>query len=121
MEPISVVLYQNDAETAEKLAASLAQYFPSIYLTRKRTEVRPALARYRAEVLVLDVETSEDRELESIVREFPGLYVVCTHRLANEELWTEVLNQGAQDMCVPWNTEDVVRSVTRDRARQVAA
>jgi hypothetical protein len=119
MEPLNVVLYQEDAAAAEKLAVSLSQYFPSIHLTRHRKEVRPAVARYHAEVLVLDVETSEDRELEHLIGEFPGLYIVCTHRLASDELWTEVLTQGAHDMCVPWNTEDVVRSVTR--ARRAAA
>jgi DNA-binding NtrC family response regulator len=121
MEQLNVVLYQDDAETAERLAASLSQYFPSIYLTHSRKEIRTALSRYRAEVLVLDVETSEDRELERLHHEFPGLYIVCTHRLANDELWTEALNQGAADLCVPWNTEDVVRSLTRERARRAAA
>src|SRR3989442_10460269 len=118
MEPLNVVLYQHDAETAERLAASLSRHFPSVHLTRSRKEVRPAVARYRAEVLVLDVETSEERDLERLIREFPDLYIVCTHRLANEELWTEALSQGAADLCVPWNTEDVVRSLTRERARR---
>jgi len=121
MEPMNVVLYQNDAETAERLATSLARYFPSIHLTRKREEVRPAITRFGAEVLVLDLETSDDRDLERLHKEFPGLYIVCTHRLANDQLWTEALSQGAHDMCVPWNTEDVVRSVTRERARRTAA
>ena len=121
MEPLNVVLYQNDAETAERLAASLARYFPSIYLTRSREEIRPTLERYSAEVLVLDVETSEDHDLERLHREFPDLYIVCTHRLANDQLWTEAINQGAADLCVPWDTEDVVRSLTRERARRAAA
>ena len=121
MEPLNVVLYQDDAETADRLAASLSQYFPAIYLTRTREEVRPAIARYRAEVLVLDVETSDSRELERLHQDFPGLRIVCTHRLANDELWTEVINQGAADICVPWNTDDVVRSVMREGARRTAA
>jgi DNA-binding NtrC family response regulator len=121
MEPLSVVLYQNDAETAQKLAASLSQYFLSIYLTRSREEIRPAIARYRAEVLVLDVETSGSTELERLHHEFPGLCIVCTHRLADEELWAEALNLGAADMCEPWNANDVVRSVMRERALRAAA
>lgn len=121
MEPMIVVLYQNDAATAEILAASLSQHFPSVYLTRSREEIRPAIARYRAQVLVLDVETSGSCELERLHQEFPGLCIVCTHRLADEELWAEALNQGAADMCVPWNTDDVVRSVKRERARRAAA
>lgn len=121
MEPVNVVLYQNDAATAEKLAASLSQHFPSIYLTRSREEIRTAITRSGAEVLVLDVEASGDRELERIHNEFPGLYILCTHRLADDELWTEALSQGAADLCVPGNTEEVVRSLTRERARRAAA
>src|SRR5258708_867498 len=109
MEPLNIVLYQNDAEIAERLATSLARYFPSIYLTHNREEIRPTLKRYRAEVLVLDVETSENRDLERLHREFPNLYIVCTHRLASDQLWTETINQGAADLCVPSNTDDVVR------------
>jgi DNA-binding NtrC family response regulator len=121
MEPVNVVLFQNDAETAKRLAASLAQYFPSIYLTRNRDEIRPAINRCSADVLVLDVESSAERELERLHREFPGLYIVCTHRLANDELWTEALNQGAADLCVPWNTQEVVLALTRDWTRRAAA
>ena len=121
MEPLNVVLYQHDAGTARALAANLSQHFPSVYLTRNREEIRPAISRYRAEVLILDVEESDARELERLHREFRGLYIVCTHRLASDELWTEALNQGAADLCVPWNAEDVVRSLTRERARRAAA
>ncbi|MFY9560834.1 MAG: hypothetical protein WAQ52_11420 [Terriglobales bacterium] len=121
MEPLNVVLYQNDAGTAQVLAANLSRHFPSVHLARSSEEIRPAIARYRAQVLVLDVETSRSGEVERLHQEFPSLSIVCTHRLADEELWTEALNQGAADMCVPWNTDDVVRSVMRDRARRAAA
>ena len=121
MEPLKVVLYQNDAATAERLAASLSRSFPSVYLTHSREEIRSAIARSRAEVLVLDVETSDERELERLHHEFPGLYIVCTHRLASDELWTETLSRGAADLCVPWNADEVVRSLTRERARRAAA
>ncbi len=121
MEPLNVVLYQNDAETAQMLAASLSQHFPSITLARSCEEIRPAIARYRAQVLVLDVETSGSSELARLHHEFPGLCIVCTHRLADEELWAEALNLGAADMCVPWNADDVVRSVMRERAHRAAA
>ncbi len=121
MEPVNVVLYHNDAGIARVLAADLSRHFPSVNLARSCEEIRPAIARHRAEVLVLDVETSGSRELERLHQEFPGLCIVCTHRLADEELWTEALKHGATDMCLPWNTNDVVRSVMRDRARRAAA
>jgi len=121
MEPLNVVLYQHDAGTARALAANLSHHFPSVYLTRNREEIRPAITRLHADVLVLDVETSRSGEVEQLHQEFPSLSIVCTHRLADEELWAEALNQGADDMCVPWNADDAVRSVLRDRARRAAA
>ena len=33
----------------------------------------------------------------------------------------EALNQGAEDMCIPWKADDALRSVLRERARRAAA
>ena len=121
MEPLNLVLYHNDAGIAQALAANLSQHFPSVTLVHSCEEIRPVIARLHADVLVLDVETSCPGEVERLHQEFPSLSIVCTHRLADEELWTEALNQGAADMCMPWNADDAVRSVLRDRARRAAA
>jgi len=110
MEPLSVVLYQNDPGTAQTLAVSLSQHFESVYLARSYDDVRPAVARHRAEALVLDLETSGPGEVERLHREFPGLCIVGTHRLADDKLWAEAMSLGACDICEPRNG-DVVRSV----------
>lgn len=120
MQPVSVVLYQNDARTAQLLANSLAQHFQSVHLARSHEELTPTIARNRAEILVLDMEKSYWGEVERLHREFPSLSIVCTHRLADEELWAEALNQGASDICEP-RQEEVVRSVMRERAHRAAA
>ena len=120
MQPMSVVVFQNDARTAQVLASGLSQHFQSVHLARDCEEIRPAIAKHRAEVLVLDLETSRSGEVERLHHEFPRLSIVCTHRLADEELWTEALNQGAADICEPRNDE-VVRSVIRERAHRAAA
>jgi len=120
MEPLNVVLYQKDARAAEALAASLSN-LTSVHQAGSREEIRPIIARHRAEVLVMDLETSPLSEVQRLHHEFPGLSIVCTHRLADEELWTEALNQGAADMCDPWNTQDVVQSIMRERAHRSAA
>jgi DNA-binding NtrC family response regulator len=121
MNPLNVVLYENDTGTALALAATLSQHFPSVHTARSADEIRPAIARHRAQVLVMDVETSRFGEVERLHQEFPSLSIVCTHRLADEELWAEALNQGATDLCASWNADDVVRSVMRVRARRAAA
>jgi DNA-binding NtrC family response regulator len=120
MEPVSVVLYQNDARTAQLLANSLSQHFQTVHLARSHEELRPTIARNRAEVLVLDMEKSYWGEVERLHQEFPSLSIVCTHRLADEELWTEALNQGASDVCEP-RQDEVVRSVMRELAHHAAA
>jgi hypothetical protein len=71
-------------------------------------------------VLVLDLETSRTDALRNLHREFPSLCIVATHRLADEDLWTEAMNEGATDVCEPRN-EEVVRSVLRERAHGMAA
>src|ERR1700682_4859372 len=101
MEPRSVVLYQNDPRTAQTLAVSLSQHFDSVYLAGRYEDVRPAVARHRAEALVLDLETSGAAEVERLHHEFPSLCIVGTHRLADDKLWTEALNKSACDKCVP--------------------
>lgn len=120
MEPLRVVLYQNDPGTAQILAVSLSQHFESVYLARSYEEVRPAVSRNRAEAVVLDLETSGPGEVERLHNEFPGLCIVGTHRLADDKLWAEAMSLGASDICEPRNDE-VVRSLLHRRTRHAAA
>ena len=120
MEALSVVLYQNDPRTAQTLAVSLSQRFESVYLARSFEEISPAVARHRAEALVLDLETSGPGEVERLHNEFPGLCIVGTHRLADDKLWAEAMSLGAADICEPRNDE-VVRSVLHHLPHQAAA
>jgi DNA-binding response OmpR family regulator len=120
METLCVVLYQDDPRTAQSLAVSLSQHFDSVYWARTYEEVRPAIARHRAEALVLDLETSGSGEVERLHREFPELNIVGTHRLADDKLWAEALTLGASDIVEPRNS-DVVSSLKRGMARSAAA
>jgi DNA-binding NarL/FixJ family response regulator len=119
MEPLSVVLYQNDPGTAKTLAVSLSQHFESVHLASSYEEVRPAVARHRAAALVLDLETSGPDEVRRLHHEFPALCIVGTHRLADDKLWAETMSLGASDICEPRN-DDVVRSLLHRRTRHAA-
>ena len=110
MEELRIVIYQNDPKAAQNLAVSLSQHFDSVQLAGSQEEIRLALTRQRADVLVLDLETYGPGEVESLHREFPALCIVGTHRLADDELWTEAVNRGASDICEP-HQKDVLRSV----------
>jgi AmiR/NasT family two-component response regulator len=120
MEPISLVVYQSDPRTAQAMVVSLSEHFGSIDVAYRYEEVRPAIARIQADVLVLDMEMSHPDEIGRLHREFPSLCIVGTHRLADEQLWAEALNQGAADVCEPRN-DIVVRSVLHECAQHAAA
>ena len=120
MEPISVVVYQCDPRTAQSLAVGLSQKFSSVHLAPTREDLRPVIKSNRAQVLVFDMETSSTGEVERIHDEFPNLSIVCTHRLADDELWTEAMSRGAADVCMP-QRDEVERSVMRTRMHRAAA
>jgi len=120
MEPLSLVIYQNDPRTAQALVVSLSQYFGPVNLAKKYEEIGATVARHRADVLVLDIETSRSDEVGRLHHEFPSLAIVATHRLADDDLWTEAMNQGAADVCEP-RQDEVVQSVLRGRAHRAAA
>jgi len=120
MEALKVVVYHNDPRTAQALAVSLSQHFNTVQHARKYDEVRAAVQQQQADVLVMDLETSRSDEVRRLHREFPSLCIVGTHRLADEKIWTEALDQGAADVCEPRDVE-VVRSVMRERGLRVAA
>jgi AmiR/NasT family two-component response regulator len=120
MEPLSLVIYHNDPGTAQALVVGLSQYFDPVNSANKYDEVRAAVVRHRADVLVLNLEASQTDEIGRLHQEFPSLCIVATHRLADEDLWTEAMNKGAADVCEPRNDE-IVRSVLRGRAHRAAA
>ena len=113
MEPLSIVLCQTDAKTAQFLAENLSQHVRSVHLAHTCDEIRRNIVRHRADVLVLDLENCGWSEVKRLRYEFPRLSIVCTHRLADNELWVEALNQGATDMCEPRNSDGILRSVMR--------
>jgi hypothetical protein len=120
METINLVVYQRDPRTAQSLVVCLSQHFGSVKLANRYEEVRLAVVRNHANVLVLDMEESRPDEIARLHREFPSLCIVGTHRLADDQLWADALTQGAADLCEPRN-DLVVRSVLHETAHHAAA
>ncbi len=120
MDPLSVVLYQNDLRAAQSLAVSLAQHFDAVQLVQNCADIGPAVALHRADAVVIDLEVSGTGEVEHLHREFPELCIVGTHRLADDKLWAEAMSLGASDICEP-RSEHVIHSLLQGRARHIAA
>src|SRR5690242_18660969 len=98
MSSSSVVLLQSDSSTAQSLAVSLATSFHGIYLARSIAELRDSIAKRRAQVAIVDMEAASLSDVERLAHEFPATRIICTHRLADEEMWTATLTAGASDI-----------------------
>ena len=124
MKPLSVVLLQTDAGTSRALADSLCHHFHVIFCVNSVQELRDSILKHRPEVAVVDIEMASLSEIQRLSREFAGMCIVCTHRLADEEMWTAALTAGATDVCPSRDTRAIVTSTLRyspHLSRSVAA
>lgn len=114
MQALSIVVFQSDPRLTQALAATLSLHYHQVHAAESLDDLRAAVRRYRAEVAILDVESSSLTEVQWLHREFPGLSIVCTHRVADEEMWAAALNAGASDMCPAFDTNGIVLSAERN-------
>jgi DNA-binding NarL/FixJ family response regulator len=73
-----------------------------------------AIPQRRADVAILDIEHSCLEEVAKLHRQFPSVSILCTHRVADEEMWAAALNAGASDMCPAFDTEGILMSAERN-------
>ena len=122
MQPLSVVLLQGDSHVAQSLAASMAQSFHSVHAVHSLEQLRSRIVRQRAEVAIVDLELISVGDLERLAKDFPGTRFVCTHRLADEEMWAPTMNAGAADICTAHDTRAITSAALRSAtARRSAA
>jgi len=114
MQALSIIVFQSDPRLAQSLAGTLSLHYHSVHVATSLDAVRTCIARYRADVAVLDVEASCLEEITQLHREFPGVSIVATHRVADEEMWTAALNAGASDMCPAFDMQGIVQSAERN-------
>lgn len=114
MQPLNVVLLQSDSRVAQSLVSALASTFSSVRQVQSLGELRSSIAKHRSGVAILDMETASISDVERLSREFPKACIVCTHRLADEDMWTAALNAGAADVCPASDTLYIVRTALRN-------
>ena len=112
MKPVTVVVALPDPNTSESLTASLRSHF-RIVLPVLKVDIRPAILKNRADVLLLDLESTPVADIRSLLQEFAAISVVCVHRLADDRLWSAALAAGALDCCHPSDIRGIVLAVTR--------
>jgi len=122
MLSLNVVLSQQDPTATSALVNNLRGQCRTVTLAEK-AQLRHAILMARANVAVLDLELFTLPEVQQICSEFSNVSVVCTHRLADEEIWTNVMNAGASDCCLPSDVNGILFAVRRyaASARSAAA
>lgn len=121
MQTLNAVLYQGDPALTRKLVACMCKSFHSIHAARSLDDLRISVAKRHAQVAVVDMEMTPLSEVELLCHDFPSLSVVCTHRLADEEMWKSALNAGAVDICPSADTQGIVTAALRNLAMQRSA
>jgi DNA-binding NarL/FixJ family response regulator len=114
MQPLNVVLLQSDSRAAQSLVSALANTFGAVHQVQSLGELRASIAKHRARIAILDMEAASISDIEHLSREFPKACIVCTHRLADEDLWTAALNAGAVDVYPPSDTRGILRTALQN-------
>ena len=100
MPPISVVLAHEDAALVQSLTGWSNNQFLNLASVNTAVGVREVVARLRAQLVIVDLEVVSFQELGELCREFPSTAFVCTHRLADDVMWSQSLAAGAVDCCL---------------------
>jgi DNA-binding NtrC family response regulator len=114
MNRLNVVIASRDARVANHLAESLNQHCRSVCVTNSVDEVRHAIAKVRAQVAIVDLETADLKQVRDLCTEFGQTQVVCTHRIPDEEMWAEALSAGAIDCCHNADVAGIMDAVRRN-------
>jgi hypothetical protein len=113
MRPINVVIGHRDPALPENLGGSVQQRLHSIATANSLDEIRGAIARLRAPLAIVDLELVSFSELEELCREFPATAFVCTHRLADDAMWSQSLSVGAVDCCLASDLPKILQASER--------
>ena len=114
MQPFNVVLLQSDSRVAQSLVSALANSCSSVRQVESLSELRSNIAKHRAGIAIVDMEAASISDVEHLSREFPKACIVCTHRLADEDMWTAAVSAGAADVCPPSDTRCILRAALRN-------
>jgi hypothetical protein len=110
MSRFTILLAANDSAMAASLTAALDPQFRLAKSVGSLDELRSAIARVRADAVIVDLETISLADIASLYQEFQ-VPVVCTHRIPDEELWTAALDAGAVDVCDRLDFPAIMRAV----------
>jgi DNA-binding NarL/FixJ family response regulator len=115
MKPLSVVIANGNSHNAEFLLRSLNNHFRVVSVARDLEDLRHAIPRHKAEVAIVDLELAKFEDVQQLAREFADTVIVCTHRLADDGMWTNALAAGAVDCCSSSDVRSIVLAASQTK------
>ena len=113
MKYATAMVLHGDAASLQSLVACLNEMSFSVRVVQKLDELRAGIIKNRPDVVILDMEIASVKALHHLCGEFPQVSVVCTHRLADESMWTRALNAGASDVCLQNDAKAILTAALR--------
>jgi len=113
MGPINIVLAHRDPALADNLVRSIRKQFCNVATANDLDEIRDTIARVRAPLAIIDLELVNFPQLGELCREFPATAFICTHRLADDAMWSQALAMGAADCCVASDVAKILQASDR--------
>ncbi len=108
MKPLSVVVAQSNSKSADSLVKSLYNHFRVVQVAHNLGELRSYIPQLRVDVAIVDLELAAIQEVQELRQQFPTVTIVCTHRVADEKMWTAALAAGASDCCYDSDVRAIV-------------
>ncbi len=115
MKPLSVVVAQRSSQTSDTLSKSLNNHFRVVTTATGMDELLHAIPYHRADAAIVDLELVGLKEVQQLHNRFPGITIVCTHRLPDEKMWTQALSAGASDCCYNSDVRAIVQAASSIR------
>ena len=110
MKPLSAIVVHQSEAPAQILAESLRQHLRFVSTAASYTEGYDQAKLHRAQLMILDLETIPLTQVAVLLKELPGITIVCTHRSADDRVFDDVLAAGAADCCLESDIRAIVHA-----------
>src|SRR5437764_4484939 len=101
MQSLTVVVAHSDNKTAQQLTNSLRAHFRRIAVAEDHAELREAVERNRAHMMIVDLDMISLEEVKELCADYSATGVVCVHRAPDYEMWNAAMTAGALECCHP--------------------
>ena len=110
MKPLTAIVAHKSEAPAELLAESLRQHLRFVSTAVSYDDACSQAKQHRAQLMIVDLETIALNQIKVLLEELPGITIVCTHRSADDVVWSEALTAGAVDCCLESDIRAIVHA-----------